>query len=154
MTASSIRSMTSADSEVLSAFGADAFVESWPAASLAGLLESPGAFGLLMDDADGPRGVVVVQAAGGEAEILTVIVRPDARRRGFGRALVEAATAEAAARGAGALYLEVAVDNAPARGLYGALGFGEVGRRKGYYTRENGPRIDALILKRELASAP
>jgi ribosomal-protein-alanine N-acetyltransferase len=66
------------------------------------------------------------------------------------RRLLEHAAATAAARGATSLFLEVAADNAAALHLYQAAGFHAVGRRAGYYARNAGPAVDALVLKRSL----
>lgn len=83
-----------------------------------------------------------------EAELCEIAVAPAARRRGFGRALVEHVAADAAARGAEALYLEVRADNAPARSLYAAAGFEPVGARRGYYA----DGADAALYRRALAT--
>ena len=87
-----------------------------------------------------------MQLAGDEAEVITLAVRPSARRRGLARALTTRAVARAASAGATRVFLEVAEDNAAARALYEALGFGEVGSRPRYYARRDGSRVDALLL--------
>ena len=69
---------------------------------------------------------------------------PDVRRGGIGRALVQAVISALAARGVRQIYLEVRESNAGARAMYGALGFQEVGRRRGYYRR---PAEDAIVLR-------
>jgi ribosomal-protein-alanine acetyltransferase len=84
---------------------------------------------------------------GDQAEILTVGVVPDARRRGIARRLVADLLEHARSRGAGEVFLEVRVDNEPARTLYRSEGFADVGLRRGYY--ENG-RVDAVVMRREL----
>jgi ribosomal-protein-alanine N-acetyltransferase len=87
----------------------------------------------------------------GEAEVLTLAVRPEQRRRGAARALLAAALALAAPTAA-AMFLEVAADNAGAVALYEAAGFEQVGRRAGYYGRTGAPSIDAIVMRRALNS--
>ena len=70
------------------------------------------------------------------------------------RRLVERFLYQGRLRGAGYAFLEVAEDNGGGRALYGAAGFGEVGRRRGYFHTPDGRRIDALVLRRELAKGP
>ncbi|HET9161698.1 MAG TPA: ribosomal protein S18-alanine N-acetyltransferase [Caulobacteraceae bacterium] len=132
---------------VLAAIHADAFDRPWRQAEIAELLARPEVFALAMDE-----GFILMQAAGGETEVLTLAVRRSARRNGIGRRLLEAALTESAARGAESAFLEVASDNAVALGLYQAAGFRQVGRRKGYYSRRQGA-ADALVLRRDLSPA-
>jgi [ribosomal protein S18]-alanine N-acetyltransferase len=86
-------------------------------------------------------------------EVLTIGVRPEARRRGVAKALMEAALAAARQAKAKACFLEVAIDNAAAAALYAGLGFRSAGVRKGYYDR--GPRgpADALVMRLDLNAA-
>ena len=128
-------------SEILAALHAAAFPAPWDAAAFADLLGQAGVFAETEDD-----GFILVRAVADEAEILTLAVRPEARRRGVGGRLVQAAAARAAAIGAERLFLEVAEDNAAARGLYARGGFTETGRRRGYYPRPGGAAVDALVL--------
>lgn len=55
-------------------------------------------------------------------------VRPPARRRGIGRALLQACIAEWRLRQGDSIMLEVATANAPARALYASLGFEVAGK--------------------------
>jgi ribosomal-protein-alanine N-acetyltransferase len=126
---------------------AGAFDTPWDAAAFAALLDQAGVF--VVEDADG---FILMRAVADEAEILTLAVRPGARRRGVGGRLVAQGAAAAAARGAVQLFLEVADDNAAARALYARAGFVEAGRRPGYYTRADGTRWDALLLTLNLAT--
>lgn len=68
-----------------------------------------------------------------EIHLLNVAVDEAARRRGFGRRLVEEVIAYARAHEAAKVLLEVRVSNAPAVALYLALGFEEFNRRSRYY---------------------
>ena len=132
---------------VLSAIHARAFAddECWDERIIAGQLSQPGVFGLL----DTRGGMLLARLAADEAEVLTVAVVPERRQQGLGGGLMEAAAAEARARGATRLFLEVSTRNPAARGLYQALGFAQVGRRKGYYA--NGD--DALVLSKDLTNS-
>jgi ribosomal-protein-alanine N-acetyltransferase len=90
---------------------------------------------------------IMVRVAADEAEILTLAVPPLLRRRGRGRALLDAAIVHARMRGARAMFLEVSATNDAARALYAQAGFHETARRTGYY--DDG--ADALVLSRDLA---
>ena len=133
--------------EALAALHAAAFPAPWDAAAFAALSAQPGVLALVEDD-----GFILIRVVADEAEILTLAVRPEARRRGLGARLVAAAAARAAALGAERLFLEVAQDNAAARGLYARSGFAEVGRRRGYYARPGATAVDALTLALNLSA--
>jgi ribosomal-protein-alanine N-acetyltransferase len=148
-----IRAATLDDLGALAALHAASFRDAWSAHSIGRLLATPGAFALIAEANDRALGFVLARVAGGEAEILSLAVVPIARRAGLGRALVLEAALRAGAAGALAAFLEVATANDAARALYGALGFAEVGRRKGYYAGPSGP-ADALILKAALPLTP
>jgi ribosomal-protein-alanine N-acetyltransferase len=78
------------------------------------------------------------------AQIVTVGVLPQARRRGVGRTLVRALVAEARRRDADEVLLEVRIDNDSARKLYESEGFDALGIRRGYYDRG---RVDAVTMR-------
>jgi len=117
----------------------------WSAKEFASVIDSPGVF--LRTD---PHGFVLGRALAGEAELLTLAVHPDARRRGVGRDLLLRFETTAREREASEALLEVAEDNMPARALYAGGGYVQAGRRPGYYVTLDGPRIDALILRKAL----
>jgi ribosomal-protein-alanine N-acetyltransferase len=133
------------DAPALAVLHAAAFeaAERWDAAEIATLLAMPGAFGLHIPGA----GFVLARVAADEAEILTLAVIPQARRRGHAGALLAGAMAAALLRGAGTMFLEVSDRNAAARTLYARAGFAEAGRRRRYYA----DGADALVLQRALA---
>lgn len=130
----------------LAALHAAAFAAPWDAAALAALLDQDGVFVL-----EAPDGFILMRVVADEAEILTLAVHPDARRRGLGARLVREGGIAAAARGARRLFLEVAEGNVAALALYARAGFDGAGRRPGYYARPGGDREDALILARNLS---
>ncbi|MBV9044955.1 MAG: GNAT family N-acetyltransferase [Alphaproteobacteria bacterium] len=137
---------TDDDLAALAKLHAACFADAWDQRALGELIAS-GAFAVVSSE-----GFILVRAAGGEAEILTLAVAQAARRRGLGRELVVEAADHVHRQGATALFLEVAVTNDAARGLYSSLGFHEAGRRKGYYA--GNPPADALILRADLPLSP
>ena len=126
---------------VMASVHLQAFDAPWNEAAFRDLLASPGVFAL-GDEA----GFILVRVILDEAEILTVGVRPDLRRHGLGRALVQQAIIQAAAKGAERMFLEVAQSNLAAQYLYASTGFEQVGRRKNYYSLGDGSHEDALMM--------
>ena len=135
----------------LHAAGIGAAGPAWDGAAFAALLALPGRCALIAAEGGAPAGFVLLGVVADEAEVLTLAVLPEARRRGIGSALVTAAAAAAARDGAVRLLLEVAADNRAARALYAGAGFVEVGRRSRYYAR-GAVAEDALVLALRLSS--
>ncbi len=77
-----------------------------------------------------PAGLAGVYVEDGEAELVSMWVRPSARELGVGAALVEAAADWARSRSHAALYLWVTESNEPARRLYSRCSFTPTGERK------------------------
>lgn len=67
------------------------------------------------------------------ARLYSLATQPEARGKGVGAALLEAAAVTARRRGSRALRLEVRTDNAAAIGLYERHGFRRIGRYAYYY---------------------
>lgn len=137
--------------EELAALHALAFTDAprpWSAVEFAAILAAPTT---VLATRSG--GFAVGRVAGPEAELLTLAVHPEARRRGLGTELVRAIETAAAGRGAEECLLEVAISNLPARALYAALGYAPVGRRPRYYAAASVPPVDALVLRRRLAAS-
>ena len=133
--------------EALAACHARAFEgtgRGWSVAEFTALLAEPGI--ILAGD---KRGFALFREAAGEAELLTLATDPAARRQGVASRALAEGLARLAATGTGRVFLEVAEDNAGAIALYRAAGFGECGRRKGYYRRSGGA-VDALVLAKDL----
>lgn len=129
---------------LLAELHAEAFppADRWTAQAIGMLVALPGHFALLATAAGEPMGFVLGRVAAEESEVLTLAVRPSARRGGVGRALMRALMAESARRGAGILFLEVSEANHGARALYAGLGGTLAGRRRRYYADGS----DALVL--------
>jgi [ribosomal protein S18]-alanine N-acetyltransferase len=98
-------------------------------------------------------GYAVMSVGAGEAHVLNLCVADGHRCRGAGRQLLRSLLQCAAQAGAAEAFLEVRPSNTAAIRLYLALGFEQVGMRRGYYQAVNG-REDAAVLKLALGSEP
>jgi len=92
-------------------------------------------------------GYIVFWLVHDEVHVLNVASALATRRRGVGRALMEAAEEEARRRGARISTLEVRRSNVPAITLYLAIGYRQVGVRPNYYAEE---REDAIVMVKQL----
>ena len=122
----------------------------WTRQDMAELLATPAGNGLILQIDGDDAGVVLWRTMADEAELLTLAVRADRRRRGVGAALLGEVVERSRRQGARRLFLEVGVDNPGARSLYSQAGFVEVGRRAAYYRRPTG-LADALVLRLTLS---
>ena len=93
----------------------------------------------------------VMSFGAGEAHILNLCVGETYRCRGVGRRLLGSLIERATAAGMADAFLEVRPSNTAAIRLYLAVGFEQVGMRRGYYQAANG-REDAAVLRRALRS--
>ena len=110
----------------------------WTADDFKGLKKSGAE--IIMSD----NGFAVWRVAGDDAEIITIGVRPTARRSGIADTLV--AIMEKDVRGrAKKIFLEVANDNIAAIKLYKKNGFVRVGVRPKYYDG-----IDGIIMEKKV----
>ena len=85
-----------------------------------------------------------------EAEVLTIAVASEHRRKGVAAALLEDHLFHLAMERVRHLFLEVDEGNVAARSLYARFGFVEKGRREGYYRKADGLRATALILQKDV----
>lgn len=118
--------------------------------------ETAGPGGPVAGERVGPGGPLLgyggLDHAGEVADVMTVVVAPEGRGTGVGRALLSELEDRAAARGAGHVVLEVRADNARAVGLYTAAGYTTVSTRPRYYQPGD---VDALVMRKSLrGSAP
>lgn len=126
----------------------DAPARAWSEREFETLLATPGAFGFLAPKTV-PAAIALAWIVGDDAELLTLAVDPEKRRRGYGRKLVEAVAEAARAGGARRVLLEVAADNSAARALYETANFHRIGVRPRYYGG-----VDAYALARVLGASP
>jgi ribosomal-protein-alanine N-acetyltransferase len=147
-----VRAATRDDAAALAEAHASAFDAPWTGEEILRFAGDPGGFARVAETTDGAVvGFILCRLIAGEAEVLTLAVRPLARRHGVARALLAEALAVAAAVGA-PTFLEVAADNPGAVALYEQAGFERVGRRAGYYARPGVGAVDAIVMRRALNS--
>jgi ribosomal-protein-alanine N-acetyltransferase len=94
-------------------------------------------------------GYGVMSIGAGEAHILNLCVGSAHRCQGLGRRMLEYLLERGAAAGMSEAFLEVRPSNTAAIRLYFAIGFEQVGMRRGYYQAPGG-REDAAVLKLSL----
>ena len=141
-----IRLASRADIDLLADLYAQAFDEPYTRPMIETLLGA-GGWALVASRGGAPGGFIIVRVAADEAEVLSLGVAPPDRRAGIARALLDAAIACVRLANARQLLLEVGEDNPAAQSLYRSTGFAPIGRRRDYYKRADGSRVDALIMR-------
>lgn len=94
-----------------------------------------------------PVGYIIYWALPREIDIHNLAVHPACRRRGIGKALLEAVIDQARREDVTRVTLEVRKSNVVAQKLYHSLGFLAKGVRKGYYSDDG---EDALVMALDL----
>ena len=124
----------------------ECFAQPWSEKSLALLLseDACGFVGLLNGEVVAYGGMLF---ALDEGQITNIAVSPAHRRKGYGKAILEALLRHAPIGGARCVFLEVRTSNLSAVSLYEGAGFLTVGTRRNFYTS---PREDALVMRRDL----
>ena len=128
-----------------------AFGEAWTAPQCAGLMPMPGVWLSLARAGDEVVGFALGRFVVNEAELLLLAVARARQGQGVGALLVDRFLAVARQKGVEEVHLEVR-DGNPALQLYRKAGFREVGRRKNYYSGNDGRLFDALTLSRSAKS--
>lgn len=117
---------------------------SWSAAELEEALQLHGKYFLVAGKRGDLTGFVLGRRIGGEGEILNLAVKPDSRRQGLGKFLVQRLLEILEEDGVASVFLEVRESNRPAVSLYHERGFAQVGVRSSYY---RDPVEAALVLR-------
>ncbi len=97
-------------------------------------------------------GYILAQIVADRAEILSFVVIPQLRRRGYGHTLLDRFFRDARDQGVREVTLEVASDNVPALTFYRQHSFTSSGVRLAYYQRTDGV-CDAIMMVCRLAKA-
>jgi len=140
-----LRPMRLADLPAVMEIDRQSLPRPWSGAIWREELISPFGLYLILLEDGAVSGHIGIKRVADEAHIVTLAVRPQRRRRGLARTLIEVALADPSLLSARRVYLEVRPSNLPARALYDSLGFVRTGLRPGYYGDE-----DALLLTLDL----
>ena len=130
--------------------------EAWSRPQIQGSLRLPNTHVIILDakgaawaEDSEPAGFLLSRSVSDEEELLLVAVKPAFRGIGLGAALIEIFVDNAQIRGADKLFLEMRENN-PAINLYRKQGFEPIGRRRAYYTLDDGSTLDAITFVRKL----
>jgi [ribosomal protein S18]-alanine N-acetyltransferase len=147
-----LSALTAAQWQMVYAIEAANHIRPWSAQQLRECLAAGYEAHALVGEGDGVLGYCIFMRNVDEWELLNITVDVVMQGQGLGRALLEHGLAQAIQAGTSGIFLEVRVSNAAALGLYTALGFKAVGRRKGYY-RTLDPLVqeDATVMRLDLA---
>ena len=141
-----IRSLSLGDLPRVMGIERRSFTTPWSLAMFGLELSKPSGISLAALQGERLVGYLVCSRYAEVWHVMNVAVDIDLRRRGIGRALLEALFERADRRGE-RYTLEVRPSNVSAVAMYERLGFGSAGLRRGYY-HDN--REDALIMWREV----
>lgn len=141
------RFLSPADAAGCAALHAGSFAHPWSAVEFESLLADSACVADGLGEKSKIAGFILSRKAADEAEILTVVVEPPARRKGLARRILGAHLAHLAALGVTHVFLEVEDGNGAALALYQRFGFAETGRRRSYYAKADGRRADALTMR-------
>ena len=151
----SVRAGDMPDSETLSEIHAGGFRRGWSGAEIEALISQPGVHTLIADyrPAIGRRvaaGFCLYRIAADEAEVLSIAVLLNCRRRGIARRLLEETLRHLYREGVKTLHLEVEEENEAAMRLYRRLEFKQSGERPAYYSTAPGRTKSAVVMQRQL----
>jgi [ribosomal protein S18]-alanine N-acetyltransferase len=139
------------DADTLAALHAQGFHRGWPSADFASYIAGRDTPVYVACDAKRKiAGFAMLRLAADEAELITIAVEPRWRKKGVGRALMNALFADLRTTPARRLFLEVAADNPAALRLYARLGFAKISERQGYYARPDGRPATAIVMACDL----
>ena len=142
-----VRIAKSSDLDDIYELDVQTFAMPWSKEALSyDILENDNAFVIVAEYEGEFAGYADIWTVLDEADLNSIAMRVDFRRKGIGDAIMLAMTEMLSANGVATINLEVRVSNMPAIKLYKKYGFNECGVRPGYYL-DNGE--DALIMKRE-----
>lgn len=150
-----LRQAEMSDCEAMSDMHSRAFGRGWSDVEFESLLVQSGTHAFVAEYRNplgrrAPAGFILYRLAADEAEVLSVAVMADYRRRGIGKMLMEEALRHLYREGINIVHLEVDDANDAAINLYYGLEFRASGQRQGYYAQGRETPGSALVMQRQL----
>lgn len=147
-----IEPATVKDAKTLADLHAKAFYRGWPTGEFTSYIDDARHTPtyIATDAKHRIAGFAIIRLADDEAELLTIVVANKWQSKGVGKSLLRAAIDDLTMTPARRLFLEVEDANLAAISLYKGLGFADIARREGYYTRPDGSKAAAVVMRCEL----
>jgi len=150
-----IAPVTDSDLYEISQIHKSSFSKGWEDGALSEMLKSKGVSGLAARHPEKPiAAFIIYRTVAKESEIITIASIEKMRRKGAGRALMQAFIRECQTNRLEEIFLEVDENNQAAVKLYKSFGFKKVGERQGYYQADkdqnSNTRTNALIMRLDL----
>ncbi len=120
--------------------------DGWSADSFSSEAEKDNGYVLYVVDNENVIALLSGYSAVGEADITSIAVHPEYRRKGLALRLIERFI-EMIPDDAESIFLEVRESNAPAIALYEKCGFERLSVRKNFYSQ---PRENAVVMQKKL----
>lgn len=138
-----IRPMQASDLQTVYELEVRGFSDPWPFSSFEyELNENPFSKAFVLEENGKTIGYAIVWIMFEQAQLVSITVDPDARKKGHGQALMEQVLKTAKEEGSEWISLEVRVSNKAARHLYEKNGFSAIHTTRHYYSDGE----DALVM--------
>lgn len=165
-----LRKVSVGDAAVLSEIHQESFSEWWSVSSFNSMLRDPSFFGFIVGQELKAQksnakqviecGFILCRRAWDEVEIITFAVRPQYRRRNFGKLLMVEVIKQSGVFLQETsphlenmkIFLEVSTNNTAAINLYRSFGFEKISKRIKYYKDQKGEEVDANVMALIVAS--
>jgi ribosomal-protein-alanine N-acetyltransferase len=142
--------MTAADIDEVCALEDSVFPHPWSRGNFLDSLASGYDAWVVRDPLGELAGYFLLMYACDEAHLLDVAVAAARQGEGLGRYLLDKVVQRCREKCMLSILLEVRPSNERALQVYARYGFGEIGRRKGYYPAHEGQREDAIVMRFQL----
>jgi ribosomal-protein-alanine N-acetyltransferase len=146
----SLCQVSEAEAGTLTEIHEKCFPRYWNREAFTDFFSVKGTCAFLVEENDNPVAMMVYRISFEQADIMTIAVLPQWRRRGIAEKMLSEMLAKCRNTGVKKIFLEVEDGNISAFNLYEKCGFKQIGRRKLYYQQLDGSYTDALVMEKKL----